>query len=280
MSNPFPKSDLAGLLALHAPARLLALLAALRFAAAEDLAIAGIEIGQVQAAEAAGTILRFSLQRRMTDDQPTDVLALARGGARVLAEQLELDATSIPYSTRSKSSRSTQFLDHTLGRSAFALMLGAGLAKSGPALLSWESEAERLATSATILTRPGELVRRPLVADGLAVVAGPRGPEGLLVEIDRGTESAQKLMGPKFAAFGAWWQSDGPRQRFGVPGLRILTIAPDAKRTRRLLDACTEATGRRGSGLFWFASEGDLRRDGITAPVWSTPRAERVTLWS
>lgn len=279
MTNVFPKTDLPRVLALPAPTRLLALLAAFRFVALSDLLLAGVDEDHVAAAEAAGQALGFRLQRRMTDREPTRVLALSRAGARALAASLDVEPGSVPYSTATRSARSSQFMDHSLARSAFAVLLGTALAP-GRALLSWEWEPERLATSAHVLTKAGELVRRPLVADGIGVVVGPRCLEGVLVEIDRGTESAQKLMGPKYAAYLEWWRSGGPHRRFSLAALRLLTVTPDQKRAERLRSACATATGARGAGLFWFASEENLRREGLLGQVWSTPRGSNLRLWS
>jgi len=85
MTKSFPKTDLVRLLALPAPTRMLALLAAFRFLAVSDLGLAGIDNGEVDAAEAVGSVLRFQLQRRMTDRAATQVLALSRAGALELA---------------------------------------------------------------------------------------------------------------------------------------------------------------------------------------------------
>jgi Replication-relaxation len=280
MTNCFPKNDLARLLALPAPLRLVGLLAAFRFLAVPDLTHAGVDSGETGAAEAASYTLRFRLQRRMTDATPAEVLALSRAGARELARAMEVDPTTVPHSTRSNSTRSTMFMDHTLARNSFALALGAALAatEKAPKLLSWEHDRDRLSDAVTMLHGPAEFRRQALEADGLAVVSGPRGPEGLLVEIDRGTETPGYL-GKKFAGYLEWWKLGGPRKRFGVGSLRILTIAPDERRTIRLRDACAVSTGGKASGLFWFAAEDEIGRAGILTPVWSTLRGEKARLW-
>jgi len=281
MTNSFPKTDLVRLLALPAPARLLALLAAFRFLAVPDLARAGIDSGEVEAAEAARSILRFQLQRRMTEPTPTQVLALARAGACELARAMDVDVATVPHSTRSNSSRSVMFLDHTLARNAFAL----GLARmnvdadGSPALLSWEHDRDRLADSVSMMADNGELHRQPLEADGFAVCRGPRGTEGLLLEIDRATEPTSYL-GRKYAGYLEWWRSGGHTRRFDVNAVRILTVAPDEKRTVRLRNACLESTKGKAGGLFWFGAEDALAKHGISAPIWSTAKVARLPLWS
>jgi hypothetical protein len=172
------------------------------------------------------------------------------------------------------------FLDHSLAISAFALALARDLAAAPmAALLSWEADPDRLADSVHLMEGAGYLDRQPLVADGLAVVRGPRGPEGLLVEIDRGTERPSYL-GQKYRGYLAWWKSGAHERRFNLKAIRILTVAPDAKRSERLREACREATAAAGGGLFWFASEDAILKDGPLAPVWSTLRTERIPLWS
>jgi protein involved in plasmid replication-relaxation len=279
LCQTFPRADLARLVALASRLRLLALLSALRFIAVVDLERVGIDQEEIDAARATGALLSFQFHRRLTDPVPTEVLALSHVGALHLARDLGFDPDTVSYSTPSRSRRSSMFLDHTLARNAFALLLAAALASQSPAeLLSFEHEAERLADAVLMLERPGFLERRPLVADALAVLQGPRGTEGLLVEIDRGTERPSYL-GHKYAGYLQWWRSGGPERRFGLAALRLLTVAPDEKRTRQLHQVCREETRGRASGLFWFASEDALKKEGILSPVWSTARQENVRLW-
>ena len=281
MTNSFPKTDLVRLLALPASVRLLALLAAFRFLAVPDLVRAGIATSDVEAAEAASSILRFQLQRRMTEPSPTQVLALSRAGACELARVMDVDLATVPHSTRSNSSRSVMFLDHTLARNAFALSL-AGMkveADGNPVLLSWEHDRDRLADSVSMVADKGELRRQPLEADGFAVCRGPRGTEGLLVEIDRATEPVGYL-GRKYAGYLEWWRQDGHMRRFDVNTVRILTVVTDEKRTARLRDACLQSTQGKAGGLFWFGAEDAMAKHGISAPIWSTARVARLPLWT
>jgi len=258
----------------------LALVSALRFVAAEDLLYAGASAQDIDQAVADGLMFRFKLQRRLTSETPTDVLAMTRKGAVSLSQAFSADPDSVPSDTRSSCHRSAMFLDHSLARSRFAVLLVRALEQGVPAsVLSWEQDPERLADTVHITTGSEGLGRLPLVADGLAVAAGPRGPEGLLVEIDRGTERPSYL-GRKYRGYLEWWKNDGPKRRFDLPALRILTVAPDAKRVARLVEACQKATEGRANGLYWFADENDLSAHGILAPVWRTMNAEHLQLWS
>jgi len=279
MNNSFPKTDLARLLSLPPRTRLLALLAACRFLTSNDLVRAGVEAADVETADAAGCVLRLQFQRRVTDRERTEVLALSRAGAKELARTLEVDPCSVPHSTRSNSRRSTFFLDHTLGRNSFALALALhGQEADSAALLSWEHDRDRLSDSVSIILPTGEFQRIPLEGDGLAICRGPRGVEGILVEIDRGTEPPRYL-GRKYAGYLEWWRQDRPAKRFDVKPIRILTVAPDERRTARLREACQAATDGKAGGLFWFASEDAIMKEGVAARIWSTAKVEHLPLW-
>jgi hypothetical protein len=280
MTPTFSKTDLARLVALPRGARVLAVLGALRFVAATDLRLIDVAAEETDALVESDLVFRLRLQRRLTEKDATDVLALRRQGALELARVLDVEPGSVPYSTKTTCERSAMFLDHQLALARFALLLARDLHEGAPAkLLSWEQEPDRLADAVHLLHDPKHLGRQPLVADGLAVVHGPHGPEGLLVEIDRGTERSG-YMARKYAGYLAWWKEGGPERKFSVKALRLRTVAPDAKRRDRLREACREATEKRGSGLFWFAAEDDLVREGILAAIWSTLRGEKIKPWS
>jgi hypothetical protein len=280
MSTCFPKTDLAALVALPESLRVIALPAALRFVSVPDLRGAGVPDEAIRTAVRRGYLFRFTLQRRLTDAEATDVLAAGRKGAVELARAVGADAATVPSSNRKGCTRSAMFLDHSIAISAFALALARDMAGAPMAsLLSWETDPDRLADSVHLMDGAGYLDRQPLVADGLAVVRGPRGPEGLLIEIDRGTERPSYL-GRKYRGYLAWWKSGAPERRFNLKAIRILTVAADAKRSERLREACRETTDAAGAGLFWFASEDAVLKDGPLAPIWSTLRAEQIPLWS
>lgn len=280
MTPGFPKTDLAMLLALPMPARALALIAALRLVDERDLTRAGCDEQHLAVLANEGLLFRFEFRPRPMQPAQTTVLALRRAGAVRLAELMAVDADSIHSSTRTSCNRSAMFLDHTLARNRFALMLADALAKTGRwALLSWEHDAERLADAVHQVRGRAELVRQPLVADGLAVVRGPNGPEGLLVEVDRGTERPSYL-GRKYGGYLTWWRDeDGPKRRFGLSALRLLTVAPEARRTARLRATAADVTNRQAPRLFWFAAEDALVRDGVLSDAWCNLRSERNRLW-
>jgi len=234
----------------------------------------------LESANAAGCLLHLEFQRRVTDRERTEVLALSRAGAKELARTMEVDLPSVPYSTRSNSARSAFFLDHTLSRNGFALSLAmSGQRVGGAPLYSWEHDRDRLSDSVSLMTPEGEFRRQPLEADGLAICRGPHGIEGLLVEIDRGTEPPSYL-GRKYGGYLEWWRQGRHLKRFDVKTIRILTVAPDHRRTARLRQACQAATAGKAGGLFWFGSEDAIAKEGIASPIWSTAKVEHLPLWS
>jgi hypothetical protein len=278
MLKAFPKTDLAALLSLPPRPRLLAVLAACRFLTAAEIARIGVEASDIEAADAAGCILHLQFQRRVTDEARTEVLALSRAGAKELARAMEVDPVSVPSSTRSNSARSAFFLDHTLARNSFALSLAKSFEIGGAALLSWEYDRDRLSDSVALVSALGEFQRIPLEADGLGICRGPRGIEGLLVEIDRATEPPRYL-GRKYGGYLEWWKQGRQTKRFDVKTIRILTVAPDERRLGRLRQACQAATDGKAGGLFWFASEEAIAKHGIAANIWSTAKVEHLPLW-
>lgn len=279
MNNTFPKTDIAKLLDLTEPLRPLALLAALRFVAVEDLVRFGL-VARIEELVDSAYVFALSLQRRLTDKTAVPVLALRRSGAQILAKELGVEPATVPSSTLSSCRRSVMFLDHALAESRFALLLAVGLQEHDDrALLSYERDRDRLADVVHHLRAAQGLGRQPLVADALAIVKTSRGVEGLLIEIDRGTERPNYL-GKKYAGYLKWWRDGGHRRRFDLGQLRVLTIAPDRRRAEALVCECRERTGGRAGGLFWFAAEEDLVVQGIQAPVWSNLRAEGLSLFS
>lgn len=130
-----------------------------------------------------------------------------------------------------------------------------------------------------MMASTSQLCRQPLEADGFAVCRGPRGIEGMLIEVDRGTEPVGYL-GRKYAGYLDWWRQGGHVRRFDVDTVRILTVAPDERRTARLRDACLESTQGKAGGLFWFGAEDAIAKHGIMASIWSTAKVERLPLWT
>jgi hypothetical protein len=270
-----PLGDLARALALPGEVGVLALLASLRFVAEPDLLRAGALPETLDRLALSDLTVRLPLQRTLTG-APVSVFALRRAGAVVLAQALALDPKEVPSDTLSSCRRTTLWLDHSLARSRFALLLAGAL---GGRLGAWSQRESELQITAT--ARGGGALRaeRPVIPDALARVRAGGREEALVIEIDRGTERPS-YMAAKYAAYRGWWKSGEHARALGTPAVRILTVAPDRRRARRLLAACREGTAERTSGLFWFAAEDELERDGPLAPVWSTMSGDDLALWA
>lgn len=170
-------------------------------------------------------------------------------GARMLAA-----STGRPSVSTANVPRSVYLLSHELARADFGLHLEALAAARRIRLRAWETSPSRIAAVAHLAER-GEPIRVPLVADALAVVEDARpGVHGVLVEVDMATVSAER-MARKYRGYLSWFRDGGHVRRFGLSSLRVLTLTPDARRRTRLEALAREATGGRGSALFWFAEQ-------------------------
>lgn len=278
MLDVFPRADLAMLARQDEPVRTLALLAALRFVSGDDLVAHGAQKDDLAGFEADDAVLRLPLQRTVTMARPVDVYALRHGGAMALSQALGRDVSSIAYETRSSCRRSVSFMDHSMAVSRFALQLVHGLRDASPArLVSWTMDPREVRTGVD-LTGDATSAHAALIPDALARIDGPRGTECLVIEIDRWTERPS-YMAAKYAAYRAWWMTGEHVRAFGARAVRIVTIAPEARRKRRLMEACREAIGGKAGGLFWFAADDELTRHGALSPVWSTQSKVNLELW-
>lgn len=170
--------------------------------------------------------------------------ALTRVGANVLRSIDDRAPVAV------SPGKSRYILAHDLERNEFGLVLE-GLAEKGAVVLHrFETAREKIAAVGYVVT-VGAQVRVPLVADALAVVGVANETTVLLIEIDRGTIGIEKMC-TKYRGYLSWFHDDGPRRRFGLASLRVLTVAPTEARAKRMRAAAVNATDGRGSGFFWF----------------------------
>ena len=176
---------------------------------------------------------------------------LTKQGARMLMVATGAKAEGV---SMARLRRSSQKRSHELGVSDFALGV-LSLARDGRVdLLGIETDDRKIGTSA-VVTRDGTGARRvALQADLLVAFRTPSGPSALLVEIDRGTVSVAK-MEERYQGYLAWHREGGPERDFAIKAMRVLTVAPDAKRLRKLHDAALSANDGRRSGFVLFAEE-------------------------
>jgi hypothetical protein len=202
-------------------------------------------------------------------------VALTTMGAR------ELSRTSLGHVegiSTARLKRSSQKRAHDVEIGDFALTVLALKRDHGLDLLGLETDDKKFSTS-VVLVAPGEAPKRiALQADLYLALRRLSGPVGLLVEIDRGTISPEK-MGEKYRGYLAWWRSGGPLRDFGLKAMRILTVVPDDRRLEKLHAAALEANDHRRSGFLIFMTEGDVTPKDplrLTEPV-VRPLGEDVT---
>jgi hypothetical protein len=124
-------------------------------------------------------------------------------------------------------------------------------------LLGVETDEAKLGITALVRSGPTGLARVAVTADAFVLARGPKGSVGLLVEVDRGT-IAPRSMAAKYSAYLAWRREGGPLTDFGTKALRVLTVAPDGRRLRRLMAAAEDAHHGRPTGFLLFAEAKDL----------------------
>lgn len=154
------------------------------------------------------------------------------------------------------------------------------LAKDGALeLMGVEADDTKLTMSTVLPGPPPE--RAPLRPDALVMVRAERGPTALLVEVDRGTISRDRMQ-QKYAGYLAWHAQGGPERDWNVRALRILTIVPSEARLKALHDAALAANHARRSGLLLFALQRDIaayHAERLLEPVaQSLGAAERVPI--
>ena len=194
------------------------------------------------------------MKRNAFDDLTAHALScisLGRAGARSLAMAT---GRVIPAPKRVASTRKTAH-DAEVGDTGLAIL---ALARAGHIRLRGvEFDDKRIGTSiATAIPGVGPK-RIALQADAYVVRDTSEGPVALLIEIDRGTTSVKRLA-EKYAGYLAWKDQGGPIRDFGVKAMRVVTIAPQDRRSRALHDAALAANYGKRSGFLLF-----LEREAI-----------------
>ena len=181
-------------------------------------------------------------------------VALAPAGARALALA---SGQYVGAVSPSRLKRSSQKRCHDVAVGDVALAITALEREGLLDVLALETDDRRLATS-VVMQRPGEAPDRvALQADAYVLVQSDDGPRATLIEVDRGTTSPSRLQ-EKYAAYLAWKGERGPERDFRVRALRVLTIAPSARRSEKLHQAALDASDGKRSGFLLFANSPDI----------------------
>lgn len=207
------------------------------------------------------------------------LLALARGGAGILAAKRGGEVADVPYLRPAELKRSLFTLEHTLAIAELGLTLEK-LAEIEPRfkLLRLETSPTRIGASVRLI-RDGEFWSVPLVADALVEASFEGKKHTFLVEIDRGTTTFARMK-RKFIAYHHWWKEHGPSIRFGVNNLRLLVITSSEARLK-VLKRGVEENIRGGAGFIWFSLLEEIsleKPERLLAPIWRCAERGPITL--
>jgi len=241
----------------------------------------GLDPELLDAWVASGLIHRATVRLDAISGPDEAYLALTRQGARMLAS--ETGHTIEPVSP-SALKRDSQKRAHDVVVGDIALAVLALERDHGIELMGIETDARKLAVLHTTAIQERDAERVRLVPDAYVLTKGPRGPVGLLVEVDRGTVSTSRMR-KKYQGYLAWKREGGPLRDLGISAVRILTTAPASARMKRLRDSALSANEERRSGLLLFTLEEHLSaghpermQEPIAVPVGGTD-TDRVPIF-
>jgi hypothetical protein len=221
-------------------------------------------------------VVRLYMPARAHDRRVASIYGLSRKGAQLLRDRH--DGVAPPHLSP-KDERSALFLDHTLRRNDLRICLML-LARENPAveLVSWQQLPDEVKAHAEV--PDGRDDRRvTLIPDAMFVLRVGTIKAAFAVEIDMGTVRLTS-MAERYRAYWCWWKAGGAEKRFGPLPFRVLTLTTTNAHLEALRRAAITApvTGRKGSGLFWFALHVclDLHRPAsVLDPAWKVARVTR-----
>lgn len=125
--------------------------------------------------------------------------------------------------------------------------------------------------------------RQHLIPDALFTIRAKGKEHFFLMEMDRGTISANRMF-TRYKAYYDWWRGGGPTNDFGIASVRILTMTVNEKRMENLLRSCFSVKeDRQGSALFWFSTTNNLdifKPWKLLDPIWRKALPEDHSLYS
>lgn len=221
-------------------------------------------------------VVRLYMPARPYDRRVHTIYGLSVQGAKLLRDRHE---GVQPAHLSPKNERSALFLDHTLRRNDLRICLTL-LCRANPKveLVSWEQTPEQVRARAEVpVGRDTERVS--LIPDAVFVLRQGDSRAAFAVEIDMGTVRVTS-MAERYRAYWCWWKAGGPAKRFGPVPFRVLTLTTTAAHLAALKRVATQApvSGRKGSGLFWFAllSSIDIKNPAsVLAPTWQVARVTK-----
>lgn len=218
-------------------------------------------------------VVRLYMPARPYDRRVHTIYGLSAKGAKLLRDRHEGVA---PPHLSAKDERSALFLDHTLRRNDLRICLTL-LSKENAdiQLVSWQ-QAPDAVRAKTEVPDGRDTKRATLLPDAVFVLQLSDARAAFAVEIDMGTVRVTS-MAERYRAYWCWWKAGGPAKRFGPVPFRVLTLTTTEAHLAALKRAAIQAptTGRKGSGLFWFAllSSLDITNPAsVLAPTWQVAR--------
>ena len=233
-------------------------LAKARFAKVESLVAfagpLGVDIGHIVAWVASGLLHRAAVELDAVTGEKTSYLAVTPKGAK---ELVGVETAEVEGVSAARLRRSSQKRLHDVGVGEVALAVMAAHRDGLLDLAVVETDDKRFATSA-VLAEPGKAPKRIALQADL-FVAYRRGDElaAILVEVDRGTISVQKMT-EKYQGYLAWRRDGGPQRDFGLKAVRVVTVVPNDARLEKLHAAALAANAGKKSGFLAFVLESDV----------------------
>jgi hypothetical protein len=253
-------------------------------------------------------ILRPAMQLNamaITGPQPL-VYGISNRGARLLCDNGHLIA-DIDWSENCRRAGVT-FIDHAVARSRFMAALDVAM-RSRPDMTLLEEPAivarapekiqrARYPLKWTALVpdgRGGEMAASLISDDAFALEFDDGTASYFLVEIDRGQMPVRRSLHSrdetvagkrrlrtyymhKLATYYHGWRQQRHVEQLGVEQLRVLTVTTSEKRIATMLDAQREVTNGKGSDLFLFIVEEQLRSRNPLDAEWITGKGNVAKL--
>ena len=199
------------------------------------------------------------------------VYTLGTQGARHVAHQMEIDFTSLTW--RPKPRWMTLSHDLKLNDFRFAVTRQANNL-DGFQLVRWISEFELHQNQKHKI--PGRPDGFFLLRRNSPTHAGRVEELAILVEVDNATHPLGRFISHKVKPALKFVGSERYKQIFGIGSGAYFVITTGLKRLAHLKDK-TEAAG--GSGLFYFTTFDQAKKDVLTAPIWQMAGSnERLTI--
>ncbi len=203
------------------------------------------------------------------------VYGLGDKGADLLADTYGMDRGKIIWKEKNKEVRE-RYIQHTLMISNFRACLTLALnAVPGARLLFWirENTGELREKEYVQFREGGKQKKLPIVPDGLFGIEESGEEMDLFLEADRSTMTNSRFLN-KLRAYWIWHLQKGQRKRFGLENFRVLTLTRTKQRMENLIRVAQRADGKeKGSYMFWFACEKDIRLEdpqAVLQCIWRT----------